>query len=214
MKPIILEEIKELKKYTDTIIDNNQILERKQIEEYLKNIEKLRYSMFNKLKINNKNEIENKIDYINENYKANYKDNILKIYIPEVIPKFKNINNFAYKNIMISTAEAIKEYENLFGNRLTFVLIIVHENQVNMDIDNKFVKPIIDALALQKVIHDDNVTNMFYMVQGKNDTNKPFTEVYVMDAKYVTNWIENLENMFKKMWKNYLKLKKIFFIII
>ena len=199
MKPIILEEIKELKNYTDTIIDNNQILERKQIEEYLKNIEKLRYSMFNKLKINNKNEIENKIDYINENYKANYKDNILKIYIPEVIPKFKNINNFAYKNIMISTAEAIKEYENLFGNRLTFVLIIVHENQVNMDIDNKFVKPIIDALVLQKVIHDDNVTNMFYMVQGKNDTNKPFTEVYVMDAKYVTNWIENLENMFKKM---------------
>ena len=55
---------------------------------------------------------------------------------------------------------------------------------------------------------------MFYMVQGKNDTDKPFTEVYVMDAKYVTNWIENLENMFKKMWKNYLKLKKIFFIII
>lgn len=199
MKPIILEEIKELKKYTDTIIDNNQILERKQIEEYLKNIEKLRYSMFNKLKINNKNEIENKIDYINENYKANYKDNILKIYIPEVIPKFKNINNFAYKNIMISTAEAIKEYENLFGNRLTFVLIIVHENQVNMDIDNKFVKPIIDALVLQKVIHDDNVTNMFYMVQGKNDTAKPFTEVYVMDAKYVTNWIENMENIFKKM---------------
>ena len=199
MKPIILEEIKELKKYTDTIIENNQILERKQIEEYLKNIEKLRYSMFNKLKINNKNEIENKIDYINENYKANYKDNILKIYIPEVIPKFKNINNFAYKNIMISTAEAIKEYENLFGNRLTFVLIIVHENQVNMDIDNKFVKPIIDALVLQKVIHDDNVTNMFYMVHGKNDTNKPFTEVYVMDAKYVTNWIENLENTFKKM---------------
>ena len=199
MKPIILEEIKELKKYTDTIIDNNQILERKQIEEYLKNIEKLRYSMFNKLKINNKNEIENKIDYINENYKANYKDNILKIYIPEVIPKFKNINNYAYKNIMINTAEAIRDYKNLFGDKLTFVLIIVHENQVNMDIDNKFVKPIIDALVLQKVIHDDNVTNMFYMVQGKNDTDEPFTEVYVMDAKYVTNCIENLENIFKKM---------------
>ena len=27
------------------------------------------------------------------------KNDFLKIYIPEVIPKYKNINNYAYKNI-------------------------------------------------------------------------------------------------------------------
>ena len=95
--------------------------------------------------------------------------------------------------------EKTKKYKDYFNKQLVFVFIKVVENQKNIDIDNKFVKPIIDALVLQKVIHDDNVTNMFYMVQGKNDTDKPFTEVYVMDAKYVTNWIENLENIFKKM---------------
>lgn len=199
MKPVILDEINELKTNTDIILKNKEILEPKDIEKYLKNIEKLRYEIFNKLKINNKNETENKVNYINDEYKASYKNNILKIYIPEVIPKFKNINNYAYKNIMINTAEAIRDYKNLFGDKLTFVLIIIHENQINMDIDNKFVKPIIDALVLQKVVRDDNVTNMFYMVQGKNDTNNPYTDVYVMDAKYMVSWIESLENMLKKI---------------
>ena len=65
-----------------------------------------------------------------------------------------------------------------------------------MDIDNKYVKPIIDALVIQNVIQDDNITNMFYMVQGKNDTKKPYTEVFVMDAKYMIGWIEKLQKIF------------------
>ena len=52
---------------------------------------------------------------------------------------------------------------------------------------------------LIEIIQDDNITNMFYMVQGKNDTKKPYTDVFVMDAKYMKNWIENLEKSFKKV---------------
>ena len=100
---------------------------------------------------------------------------------------------------MLSTAESVKEYKGLFKKNLTFVLIVVHENQSNMDIDNKYVKPIIDALVIQEIIQDDNITNMFYMVQGKNDTKKPYTDVFVMDAKYMKKWIENLEKSFKKV---------------
>ena len=65
-----------------------------------------------------------------------------------------------------------------------------------MDIDNKYVKPIIDGLVMAKVISDDNINNMFYSVMGKNDTKKPYTEVYVMEAKYLINWIENLKRIF------------------
>ena len=97
---------------------------------------------------------------------------------------------------MLSTAEAVKDYKGLFGNNLTLVLIIVHEKQTNMDIDNKYIKPIIDALVLQNIIKDDNITNMFYMVQGKNDTKRPYTEVFVMDAKYMISWIEKLQEIF------------------
>ena len=198
MKQQILEELEEIKKQTDFIIDNKAIIKVKDIEKYLRNLEKIRYEMFNKIKISNqeKREENEKINYINNSYKAKLQKDILKIYIPEVLPKFKNISNYAYKNIMLSTAEAIKDYKNLFNKKLTFVLIIVHEKQANMDIDNKYVKPIIDALVIQNVIQDDNITNMFYMVQGKNDTKKPYTEVFVMDAKYMIGWIEKLQKIF------------------
>lgn len=197
MQKIILPEIEEIKKQTDSILNNKEILENKNIEKYLKSIEKIRYEMFEKIKINNELvKDKDKIKYVNSEYKAELKDDILKIYIPETLPKFKNINNYAYKNIMISTAEAVKQYSGLFNNNLTLCLIIVHEKQHNMDIDNKYVKPIIDALVIENIIQDDNINNMFYMVLGKNDTKKPYTEVFVMDARYMKNWIEKLQNLF------------------
>ena len=198
MKQAFLNELQLIKKQTDFILNNREILENKDIEKYLRGLEKARYELFNNIKLNNvdKNKIEEKINYINNSYRAKLENDILKIHIPEVLPKYKNISNYAYKNIMINTAESVKEYRGLFKKNLTFVLIVVYENQSNMDIDNKYVKPIIDALVIQGIIQDDNITNMFYMVQGKNDTKKPYTDVFVMDAKYMKNWIENLEKSF------------------
>ncbi len=197
MKQAILPELEKVKQQADFMIKNKEILDDKDIETFLKSLEKIRYDMFAKVRLNNKNRIGREpISYINEEYKAEVKQGILKIYIPEVLPKFKNISNYAYKNIMISTAEAIKDYQGLFDKRLTLVVIIVHEKQVNMDIDNKYVKPIIDSLVLQNIIQDDNISNMMYMVQGKNDTKKPYTEVFVMDATYMTTWLEKLADTF------------------
>lgn len=195
---LIIKELEELKKLTDFMIDNKDITDKKDLEKFLLNFEKIRYEILSKIKLNNK-VVENdskKINYINNSYKAFLNDGILKIYIPETLPKFKNISNFAYKNIMISTAEAVKDYKGLFNDNLTFVLIIVHENQSDMDIDNKYVKPIIDGLVIQEVIKDDNINNMFYLVQGKNDTKKPYTEVFVMESKYMIEWMEKLQNLF------------------
>ena len=201
MKQFFLVELQQIKKQTEFILNNREIIENKDIEKYLRGLEKVRYELFNNIKLNNleKNKVDEKINYINNSYRAKLENDILKIHIPEVLPKYKNISNYAYKNIMLSTAESIKEYKGLFKKNLTFVLIVVHENQSNMDIDNKYVKPIIDALVIQEIIQDDNITNMFYMVQGKNDTKKPYTDVFVMDAKYMKNWIENLEKSFKKV---------------
>lgn len=201
MKQFFLVELQQIKKQTDFILNNREIIENKDIEKYLRGLEKARYELFNNIKLNNleKNKADEKINYINNSYRAKLENDILKIHIPEVLPKYKNISNYAYKNIMLSTAESVKEYKGLFKKNLTFVLIVVHENQSNMDIDNKYVKPIIDALVIQEIIQDDNITNMFYMVQGKNDTKKPYTDVFVMDAKYMKNWIENLEKSFKKV---------------
>ena len=198
MRQIKLNDLETLKKQTEFMINNREILEKKDVERYLRSLEKTRYNLFEQVNLNNKNVIDEneKIDYINNEYKATMKDGILRIYIPETLPKYKYINNYAYKNIMINTAEAVKEYNGLFKTNLTFVLIIVHENQANMDIDNKFVKPIIDALVLQNIIQDDNINNMFYMALGKSDTQKPYTETFVMDGSYMISWIENVQKMF------------------
>lgn len=193
MQKEILTELEDLQEETEFILNNREIVENKHFENYLKSLERIRYNIFNKIKLENKYEANkyNQIEYVNRDYKVTVENDILKIYIPEVIPKYKNINNCAYKNIMLNVMENTKEYKDLFGNELVFVFIKVVENQKNIDIDNKFIKPIIDGLVLSKVIEDDNIANMFYGVVGMTEKKKkPYTEVYVFKGEKVLDWIQ------------------------
>ena len=192
MQKEILTELEDLRDETEFIINNEEVIENKHVENYLRSLERIRYNIFNKIKLKDKYEVneQDKINYLNNRYKATVENDILKIYIPEVIPKYKNINNYAYKNIMINVMEKTKQYKDLFNNELVFVFIKVVENQKNIDIDNKFIKPIVDGLVLSKVIADDNIANMFYGVLGTTDK-KPYTEVYVFKGEKVLEWIQN-----------------------
>lgn len=201
MQREILSELEELKDETDFILNNRDIVENKHIEKYLRSFERIRYNIFNKIKLRNKEEItqEEKISYLNDRYDVSVENGVLKIYIPEVIPKFKNINNYAYKNIMLNVMENTKKYKNMFNKELVFVFIKISENQKNIDIDNKFIKPIVDGLVLSKVIEDDNINNMFYGVLGTtNKSKRPFTEVYVFEGKKLLNYIENISEKHSK----------------
>lgn len=194
MKKQVIEELQELKDRTDFIVNNQESIEIKDLENYLKNLERTRYNIFNKIKLREKYEITDteRLNYLNKRYKATVENDILKIYIPEVIPKFKNINNYAYKNIMLNVNEQTKKYKDLFRDHLVFVFIKIVENQKHIDIDNKFVKPIIDGLVLSKVIQDDNISNMFYGVIGLAEKDKsPYTEVYVFEGEKMLKWIQN-----------------------
>lgn len=198
MQKEIVEELKELKDETEFIINNEDTIENKHIEKYLRSFERIRYNIFNKIKLREKEQLseEEKINYLNKRYKVTVENDVLKIYIPEVIPKYKNVNNYAYKNILINVMENTKPFKNLFNNELVFVFIKVYENQKNIDIDNKFIKPIIDGLVLSKVIEDDNVNNMFYGVLGVTEKHKkPYTEVYVFKGERLLNWMSNVPNL-------------------
>ena len=74
--------------------------DKKDIEKFFRGLEKSRYDMFNKVKFSNKCKVSEseKISYINNSYKAKVEQDILKIYIPEVLPKYKNISNVVFKN--------------------------------------------------------------------------------------------------------------------
>ena len=194
MQKEILTELEDLRDETEFIINNQEIVENKHIENYLRSFERIRNNLFNKIKLSNKYEVneQDKITYLNDRYSATVENNILKIYIPEVIPKYKNINNYAYKNIMLNVMDKTKEYKDLFNKELVFVFIKVVENQKNIDIDNKFIKPIVDGLVLSKVIADDNINNMFYGVLGTtNKKKKPYTEVYVFRGQKMLDFIKN-----------------------
>lgn len=194
MQKEILTELEDLRDETEFIINNQEIVENKHVENYLRSFERIRNNLFNKIKLSNKYEVDeqDKITYLNDRYSATVENDILKIYIPEVIPKYKNINNYAYKNIMLNVMDKTKEYKDLFNKELVFVFIKVVENQKNIDIDNKFIKPIVDGLVLSKVIADDNINNMFYGVLGTtNKKKKPYTEVYVFRGQKMLDFIKN-----------------------
>lgn len=178
-----------LKQNIDLLIDSNSLTDL-QLENFLRNFEKTRYTILNEIKLYNKNvkfEYE-KIKDIDSEYTAELKDNILKIYVPEVMPSFKNIKTHTHKRVLLNVAEVTKPFANQFGNEV-FIYIKVYDKLLGWDIDNKYIKPIADALIMSNVIQDDNMTKMFYCAKGEYSEN-PHTEIYVFEAQKVNKFLE------------------------
>ena len=186
----LLNELVSLEENIQSIIDNNKNINNLQLEAFLRNLEKRRYNILSQIKLYNKT-VEYKterIQNISDEYKAEISDDILKIYIPEPMPSYKNLKTHAFKNILLNTAEITKPYTNLFKNKV-LICIKIFDNIKGWDIDNKFIKPISDALILSGVIQDDNIDKMFYCVKGEF-SEIPHTEVYIADAKNSMKIIE------------------------
>lgn len=172
------------------LLDSNSLTDM-QLENFLRNFEKTRYNILSEIKLYNKNvEFEyEKIKTIDNEYKAELTDNILKIYIPEVLPSYKNLKTHTHKRILLNVAEVTKPFANKFGNEV-FIYIKVFDNLLGWDIDNKYIKPISDALIMSGVIQDDNMNKMFYGAKGEFSEN-PHSEIYVFDSTEISNFLEN-----------------------
>ncbi|MBE5812967.1 MAG: hypothetical protein E7314_04865 [Clostridiales bacterium] len=182
-------EIEELKNDIDFMLNNKNIMNEKNINNFLFSLEKHRFNLFEEVRIINTNKKDIEIKNINSEYKVDY-HKTFKIYIPEVLPKYKNIGNYTYKNILLNVANVTKDYKNLYKNKQVCIYIEVFENKKkeNWDIDNKTIKPSIDGLVASKVIEDDSIRKMFYCVKGYYDKN-PHTEVTIFEAKKFMKWI-------------------------
>lgn len=179
----------ELKQNLNFIIENKSFTEL-QIENFLRDLEKNRYNILSEIKVHNKSvdfEYE-KIKTIDDNYIADFEDNILKIYIPEVLPSYKNIKTHTHKRILLNVSEVTKPFANIFDNEV-FIYIKVFDKILGWDIDNKYIKPISDALTVSKVITDDKMSKMFYCAKGEY-SETPHTEIYVFDSKDINNFLE------------------------
>ena len=177
-----------LKQNVDLIVTNNSLTDL-QIENFLRNFEKTRYNILSEIKLYNKNvEFEyEKIKTIDNEYKAELIDNVLKIYVPEVMPSYKNLKTHTHKRILLNIAEITKQYEGQFDNEVS-IYIKLFDKILGWDVDNKFIKPIADALILSKVIQDDNMSKMSYCVKGEF-SEIPHTEIYVFDSKNMDEFL-------------------------
>lgn len=127
-------------------------------------------------------------EFIDDEYKAEVENEVLKIYIPEKIPPIKNGANYTQKRIMQNVSRIVRKYEELFCDKFTMVLIKIYDDGKIWDADNRNVKPIHDGLIHGKVIRDDNIYCTCYMVQGYY-SDKPHAEVYVLPADEITRMI-------------------------
>ena len=188
----INKQLKVLNNQIENTIKSNSLTDI-QVESFLLNFEKVRYNLLSEIKEYNKNvEFEyEKIKTIDDNYKAELKDNILKIYVPETLPSFKNLKTHTYKRILLNVAEITKEFKGLFSNEV-FIYIKVCDNIEGWDIDNKYVKPIADALIISGVIEDDNMSKMFYCAKGEF-SETPHTIIYVLDGKKIGQFLKKVE---------------------
>lgn len=169
---------------------NNKSVSQIQLEGFLRNLERKRYNILTQIKLYN-NEVEystEKIKTINDEYKANFEKNILEIYVPEPMPSYKNLKTHAYKNILLNITEVTKQFAGIFKDKV-FLYIKIYDNIKGWDVDNKYIKPISDALISSGVIKDDNIDKMFYSVSGKF-SKIPHTEIYVFEGDYIQKYIE------------------------
>lgn len=94
----INKQLKILNKQIENTLNSNSLTDL-QIESFLLNFEKARYNLLSEVKEYNKNvEFEyEKIKSVDDNYKTDLKDDVLKIYVPETLPSFKNLKTHTYK---------------------------------------------------------------------------------------------------------------------
>lgn len=120
----LLNELVSLDENIQFIIDNNKNVNNIQLEGFLRNLEKRRYNILSQIKLYNKT-VEYKTDRIqniSDEYKAEISDDVLKIYIPEPMPSYKNLKTHAFKNILLNIAEITKPYANMFTETVLYIL--------------------------------------------------------------------------------------------
>ncbi len=190
-KEEIIKSIEKIEKISEELVQTKEEIKDEQLERYFCKLEKKRIDMYDAarqrnlwLKFMDKKEPE----FIDNEYKAEVENEILKIYIPEKIPTIKNGANYTQKRIMQNVSRVVRKYEELFYDKFTMVLIKIYDDGKIWDADNRNVKPIHDGLIYGKIIRDDNIYCTCYMVQGYY-SDKPHAEVYVLPADEITRVI-------------------------
>lgn len=186
-KEEIIESIEKIKDISEKLLKTKEEIKDEELEKYFYKLEKTRMDMYDAVRQRNMwlEFMDDKgTEFIDYDYNAKLEDDILKIYIPEKIPSIKRGVNYIQKQITYNVSKVTNQYEGLFHDRFVMVIIKIYDDTKIWDTDNRNVKPIHDGLIDGKVIKDDNIYCICYMVQGYH-SDKPHTEVYVLSEEEI-----------------------------
>lgn len=134
-----------------------------------------------------------KIDTIPENirepvdickYETEYSDSILKIKIHELLPHIRTpYNNRRLEKTCQTIAE---QYKGLFENKEVIIRVQVSMPRDNWDIDNRDLRYIFNGFVYGKLITDDNIRFVSYMLEGING-GANFIKIFVSEKSNIQN---------------------------
>ena len=130
-------------------------------------------------------------------YESEYSDGILKIKIYELLPPVRTpYNNRRLEKTCQTIAE---QYKGLFENKEVIIRVQVSMPRDNWDIDNRDLRYIFNGFVYGKLITDDNIKFVSYMLEGIND-GENYIKIFVSEKSNIKNIsILNPENYFKKV---------------
>lgn len=130
-------------------------------------------------------------------YEDEYSDGILKIKIHELLPPVRT----PYNNRRLEkTCQTIAEkYKGLFENKEVIIRVQVSMPRNNWDIDNRDLRYIFNGFVYGKLITDDNIQYVSYMLEGING-GENYIKIFVSEKSNIQNVSAlNPENYFKKV---------------
>ncbi|MCI8965169.1 MAG: hypothetical protein HFJ43_02270, partial [Clostridia bacterium] len=144
MKEEIIESIKKIEKISNELLQTKEEVKDEELERYFYRLEKTRMDMYDTVKQRNlwrEFDDAETIDFIDEEYRVKLEDGILKIYIPETLPKIKQGVKYVQKRIMSNISWTVRKYEKLFYDKCVMVIIKIYDDAKIWDVDNRNVKP-------------------------------------------------------------------------
>lgn len=173
-------------------------LNEENIYEVLYTTELFRNSIYKCLKFKMPSILESsrKQDEISK-FESEYSDGILKIKIYELLPPVRTpYNNRRLEKTCQTVAE---KYNGLFENKEVIIRVQVSMPRDNWDIDNRDLRYIFNGFVYGKLITDDNIKFVSYMLEGINDKEN-YIKIFVSEKSNIKNVsILNPENYFKKV---------------
>lgn len=127
-------------------------------------------------------------------YESEYSDGILKIKIHELLPPVKT----PYNNRRLEkTCQTIAEkYKGLFENKVVIIRVQVSMPRDNWDIDNRDLRYIFNGFIYGKLITDDNIKYVSYMLEGINGGSN-YIKIFVSEKSNIQKICEiNPEKFF------------------